>query len=121
MSNVAATADRVSTPLPGFARSPFAPRAVVQPNRGNERNWHAQQVIHADCRRGSGNRSKHPPVSPGRRTRGRIAAAKGAATVRRHKEERRANLLAQIREQIATGTLVVRHMPITPSGAAGAD
>lgn len=45
------------------------------------------------------------------------AAAKGAATVRRHKDERRADLLAQMREQIATGNLVVRQMPITPSSA----
>jgi len=37
-------------------------------------------------------------------------AAKGAATLRRHKEERRAESLAQISAQIANGTLVVRQM-----------
>jgi hypothetical protein len=38
------------------------------------------------------------------------AAAKGAATLRRHQEERRAESLAQIRSQIADGRLIVRHM-----------
>jgi hypothetical protein len=38
------------------------------------------------------------------------AAAKGMATFRRHQEERRADSLAQIRSQIADGTLVVRQM-----------
>jgi hypothetical protein len=40
------------------------------------------------------------------------AAAKGAATLRRHRQERRADSLAQIRSQIADGTLVVRQMTV---------
>jgi hypothetical protein len=43
----------------------------------------------------------------GMRTR---AATKGAATARRHKEERRADRLDEIRRQIADGTLVIRRM-----------
>ena len=46
------------------------------------------------------------------------AAAKGAATLQRHKEERRADSLAQIRAQIANGTLVVRQMTIAQRKAA---
>jgi hypothetical protein len=46
------------------------------------------------------------------------AAAKGLATFRRHKEERRADSLAQIRAQIANGTLVVRQMTIEQRKAA---
>lgn len=38
------------------------------------------------------------------------SAVKAAATVRRHREERRAESLDQIRDQIAAGTLVVRQM-----------
>jgi hypothetical protein len=38
------------------------------------------------------------------------AGAKAAATLRRHKEERRVDSLSQIRAQIAAGTLVVRQM-----------
>jgi hypothetical protein len=41
------------------------------------------------------------------------SAVKGAATVRRHKEEQRADSLALIRAQIADGTLVVRQMSAT--------
>jgi hypothetical protein len=37
-------------------------------------------------------------------------AQKGVATVRRHKDERRAELLHDIDAQIANGTLVVRQM-----------
>jgi anti-sigma28 factor (negative regulator of flagellin synthesis) len=39
-----------------------------------------------------------------------LASAKGAATLQRHREERRADSLSQIRAQIADGTLVVRQM-----------
>lgn len=46
------------------------------------------------------------------------AAAKGAATVRRRREERRAEKLAHIREQITNGTLVVRYMTIAQRNAA---
>lgn len=42
------------------------------------------------------------------------ASAKGATTLRRHKKEHRAERLAQIRDQIADGTLVIRQMKITP-------
>jgi hypothetical protein len=38
------------------------------------------------------------------------AGVKAAATLRRHKEERRIDSLTQIRAQIAAGTLVVRQM-----------
>jgi hypothetical protein len=38
------------------------------------------------------------------------AGAKAAATLRRHKEERRVDSLSQIQAQIAAGTLVVRQM-----------
>ena len=38
------------------------------------------------------------------------ARSRGAATIQRHKDERRAESLAQIRAQIANGTLVVRQM-----------
>ena len=38
------------------------------------------------------------------------SAQKGAATVRRHKQDRRDESLRQIRAQIADGTLVVRQM-----------
>jgi anti-sigma28 factor (negative regulator of flagellin synthesis) len=38
------------------------------------------------------------------------AATKGAATLRRHKEQRRAERLSEIRAEIADGTLVVRQM-----------
>jgi hypothetical protein len=38
------------------------------------------------------------------------SAQKGAATVRRHRQDRRAESLRQIREQIADGTLVIRQM-----------
>jgi hypothetical protein len=37
-------------------------------------------------------------------------AQRGMATLRRHKDERRAESLRQISAQIADGTLVVRHM-----------
>jgi hypothetical protein len=47
------------------------------------------------------------PVVPDARSR---SAAKGVATVLRRKEERRADSLAAMREQIADGTLVVRQM-----------
>lgn len=40
------------------------------------------------------------------------ASQKGAATVRRHKQEQRAESLDQIRAQIADGTLVVRQMTV---------
>lgn len=49
------------------------------------------------------------PLPPPHDVRSR-SAAKGVATVRRHKEERRAASLLQIRAQIADGTLVVRQM-----------
>jgi hypothetical protein len=45
-------------------------------------------------------------------------AAKGAATLQRHKEERRADSLGHIRAQIADGTLVVRQMTVTQHRAA---
>ena len=38
------------------------------------------------------------------------ASKKAVGTVRRHKEARRSERLAEIRAQIANGTLVVRHM-----------
>lgn len=38
------------------------------------------------------------------------AAQKGAATARRHSEARRADTLAEMRAQIANGTLIVRQM-----------
>ncbi len=38
------------------------------------------------------------------------AAQKGAATVRRHAQDRRDESLSRIREQIADGTLVIRQM-----------
>ncbi len=39
-------------------------------------------------------------------------AEKGAATVKRHKQERRADKLDQMLAQIADGTLIVRQMTI---------
>jgi len=50
-----------------------------------------------------------PPTSP---------AQKAAATLLRHKEERRAHSLDQIRTQIADGTLVVRQMTVAQHKAA---
>jgi|HubBroStandDraft_6_1064221.scaffolds.fasta_scaffold4171877_1 hypothetical protein len=38
------------------------------------------------------------------------AAQKAAATIRRRTQERRVESLREIREQIAAGTLVIRHM-----------
>lgn len=46
------------------------------------------------------------------------SAVKAAATVRRHREERRAESLDQIRAQIAAGTLVVRQMTAAQHKAA---
>jgi hypothetical protein len=49
------------------------------------------------------------------------ASIKGQATVKRHKRERRADSLAQIRAQVADGTLVVRQMtPAERTAASGA-
>lgn len=45
-------------------------------------------------------------------------AQKGAATFLRHRDERRADRLHEIREQIADGTLVVRQMTDTEHKAA---
>jgi hypothetical protein len=45
--------------------------------------------------------SSDPPIN---------AAQKGAATLRRHAADRRAESLRRIREQIADGTLVIRQM-----------
>ena len=47
-----------------------------------------------------------------------IAAQKGAATSRRHKAQRRADRLEEIRVQIANGTLVVRQMTVAQHEAA---
>jgi hypothetical protein len=50
----------------------------------------------------------------------RRAAAKGASTIARHRQERRAERLAEIRAQTEDGTLIIRQMPIEPSrGARG--
>ncbi len=38
------------------------------------------------------------------------SAQKAAATIRRRTQDRRAESLREIREQIAAGTLVIRHM-----------
>ena len=38
------------------------------------------------------------------------SAQKAAATIRRRAQDRRAESLREIREQIAAGTLVIRHM-----------
>jgi hypothetical protein len=46
------------------------------------------------------------------------SAGKGAETLRRHREERRADSLAQIRDQIAAGTLFVRQMTAAEHTAA---
>ena len=46
------------------------------------------------------------------------SAHKAAATVRRNKEERRAESLRQIRAQTADGTLVVRQMTVAQHEAA---
>jgi hypothetical protein len=54
-----------------------------------------------------------PPVAPARSR----AQAKGAATVQRNARERRASRLADIRAQIANGTLVVRQMTPAERGA----
>jgi hypothetical protein len=48
-----------------------------------------------------------PAVADDARSR---AGAKAAATLRRHKEERRVDSLGEIQAQIAAGTLVVRQM-----------
>lgn len=48
----------------------------------------------------------------------RVASAqKGAATVRRHKQDRRDESLRHIRAQIADGTLVVRQMTAAERGS----
>lgn len=52
----------------------------------------------------------------GARTR---SAQKGAATVKRHKEEQRVERLLDMRAQIADGTLVVRQMTVAQFKAAG--
>ena len=57
--------------------------------------------------------ARRPPAA-GARSRG---SAKGAATVQRHARERRASSLADIRAQIADGTLVVRQMTPAERGA----
>jgi hypothetical protein len=49
---------------------------------------------------------------------GTRAPTKGADTVRRHKEERRAERLRDINLQIADGTLVVRQMTVAQREAA---
>jgi hypothetical protein len=46
------------------------------------------------------------------------SAQKAAATLRRHKDERRADSLQQIRAQTADGTLVVRQMTVAQHEAA---
>jgi anti-sigma28 factor (negative regulator of flagellin synthesis) len=46
------------------------------------------------------------------------ATEKALATVRRHKEERRADRLDEMRVQIAEGTLVVRQMSVVEHDAA---
>jgi hypothetical protein len=67
------------------------------------------------------NNSSTPPAGPTKGTQSESSSAasadirtrsavKAAATVRRHREERRAESLDQIRDQIAAGTLVVRQM-----------
>ena len=59
--------------------------------------------------------ARTPTASTGSR-----AAAKGAATVRRRAQERRASSLADIRAQIAAGTLIVRQMtPAERSAGSG--
>jgi hypothetical protein len=50
-----------------------------------------------------------PALAGDPRTRA-ASAHKGAATIRRHKEEQRADRLDEIRGQIANGSLVVRQM-----------
>lgn len=49
------------------------------------------------------------------------SAQKGAATVRRHKQDRRDESLRQIRAQIADGTLVVRQMTAVERGTGSRD
>jgi hypothetical protein len=46
------------------------------------------------------------------------SAQKGAATVRRHKQEQRAESLRLIRAQISDGTLVVRQMTVAERASA---
>jgi hypothetical protein len=46
------------------------------------------------------------------------SAQKAAATLRRHKDERRADSLREIRAQTAAGTLVVRQMTVAQHAAA---
>lgn len=60
--------------------------------------------------------SKTPqPLSAAARNR---AAAKGVATSQRHRQERRAESLAEIQAQIVDGTLVVRQMTTAERRAA---
>ena len=47
-----------------------------------------------------------------------LAATKAVATAQRHRQERRAESLAQIQAQIADGTLVVRQMTTDERSAA---
>jgi signal transduction histidine kinase len=61
----------------------------------------------ADQAKGTTATGRTPPASDVRRR----ASAKGAATVQRHRQERRAERLAQIRAQTKDGTLIIRHMP----------
>jgi signal transduction histidine kinase len=58
--------------------------------------------------------ARRPPSADARSR----AAAKGAATLQRHARERRDSDLADIRAQIANGTLVVRQMTSAERGAA---
>jgi hypothetical protein len=46
------------------------------------------------------------------------AATKSASTVQRHKDERRAERLSEIRGQTAAGTLVIRQMTVEEHDAA---
>jgi hypothetical protein len=62
--------------------------------------------------------SPRQPLSAAARSR---ASTRAVATVQRHRQERRAESLAQIQAQIADGTLVVRQMTTAErSSASGA-
>ena len=60
-------------------------------------------------------RNASPPVHDGQP---RTAAEKSAATVARHKDERRAESLQRISEQTADGSLIIRHMTTEQHDAA---
>jgi anti-sigma28 factor (negative regulator of flagellin synthesis) len=113
VSKVVPCADDLSAPPARFAPFPAPPRPAVNiPPAWERREELAMPSDTAGNARPASVTSSKPaewrvagaaPVSP---------ATKGAATLRRHREEQRADKLAQIRAQIADGTLVVRQMTV---------